>query len=136
MFYLWIPVIKLNNENAIFIYYKKTKMNFDAPTLENLNDFVMQAREPIEEKNTVQYLYNDAQKYGYYWLYGQLKMKPYEPLTSEKIEEAIAINTQRLRDYGGPCNSMEMYSMAEHEKKFRLLQNTIEKYYQFRRAPL
>jgi len=108
-------------------------MNFDAPTLAKLNDFVMRDHEPIdpEEKNAIQYFYNNAQKYGYYWLYGQIKMAPSEPITYEKIEEAIAINTQRLQEYGGPCNSMEMHSIADHEKRFTLLRTAIEKYYQY-----
>lgn len=112
-------------------------MNFDAPSLNNLNDFVMRHHEPIEseEKNAVQYLYNNAEKYGHYWLYGQLKMAPSDPITYEKIEESIAINTQRLQEYGGPCNAMEMYSIAEHEKRFALLRATIEKYYQVEYSP-
>ena len=113
-------------------------MNFDAPTLNKLNDFVLDDRgghvDP-EEKNAVQYFYADSQKHGYYWLYGQIKMAPSEQITYEKIEEAIATNTKRLQEYGGPCNAMEMYSIADHEKKFKLLQTTIEKYYQRQYAP-
>jgi hypothetical protein len=112
-------------------------MNFDAPTLDKLNDFVMRDHESIdpEEKDAIQYLYNNTQKYGYYWLYGQIKMAPSDPITYEKIEEAIAINSKRLQEYGGPCNAMEMYSIAEHEKKFTLLRTAIEKYYQYQYAP-
>ena len=112
-------------------------MNFDAPSLNNLNVFVMRDHELIdpEEKNAIKYLYNNAEKYGYYWLYGQIKMAPSDPITYEKIEESIAINTKRLQEYGGPCNSMEMHSNAEHEKRFTLLQQAIEKYYQYQYAP-
>jgi hypothetical protein len=112
-------------------------MNFDAPSLDNLNDFVLKGHQQIdpEEKNTIQYLYKDAQKYGHFWLYGQLKMAPSDPITYEKIEESIAINTQRLQEYGGPCNAMEMHSIADHEKKITFLRSTIEKYYQYQYAP-
>jgi hypothetical protein len=88
-----------------------------------------------EEKAAIQYLHNNTQKYGYYWLYGQLKLTPSEAITYEKIEEAIAFNTKRLQDYGAPCNAMEMYSIADHEKRFSLLRTTIEKYYQYQYAP-
>ena len=112
-------------------------MNFDAPSLNNLNDFVLDDRGDVdpEEKNAVHYFYADSQKHGYYWLYGQIKMAPSKPITYEKIEEAIATNTKRLQEYGGPCNALEMYSMAEHEKRFALLRTTIEKYYQRQYAP-
>ena len=112
-------------------------MNFDAPSLNNLNYFVIRDHEHIdsEEKNAVQYFYADSKKYGHYWLYGQLKMALSDPITYEKIEESIAINTKRLEEYGGPCNALEMYSIAEHEKRFALLRSTIEKYYQLEYAP-
>lgn len=105
----------------------------DAPSLEKLNEFVDHI--DLEEKATVEHFYNDAQKNGYYWLYGQLKMLSTEPLTYDKIEKAIEINAQCMRDYDGPCNAMEMHSIADHKKKFRLLQTAIEKYYQFQYAP-
>jgi len=88
-----------------------------------------------EEKDAIQYFCKDVQKYGYYWLYGQIKILSSEAITYEKIEEAIAINTQRLQEYGGPCNAMEMYSIADHEKKFTLLRSVIERYHQFQYAP-
>lgn len=115
----------------------KSNMNIDSPTLTRLKDFVMNYHEEFdtEEKNTVHYMYNDMQKYGYYWLYGQLKMMPSDPITYDKIEEAIEINSRRLHEYGGPCNTLEKYSIADDEKKFTLLRRTIEKYYQFQYAP-
>jgi hypothetical protein len=110
-------------------------MNFDAPSLNKLNEFVMLGHIDPEEKAVVEHFYNNAQKNGYYWLYGQLKMTPSDPITYEKIEEAISINNKRAYDYDGPCNAMEMHSIADHEKKFTLLREAIEKYYQYQYAP-
>lgn len=112
-------------------------MNYDAPSLTNLNDFVMNYDEhlDIEEKESVHHFYNYVQKNGYYLLYGQLKMMSTDPITYDKIEEAVAINTRRLHEYGEPCNSLEMHSIADHKKKFILLQNVIEKYYQIQYSP-
>ena len=119
------------NDPIIYFEY----MIFEAPSLENLNEFLDNEIMDPEEKAAVEHFYNNAQKYGYYWLYGQLKMTPSDPITYEKIEEAIAIHKYRLREYGGPCNLLEIHSIAEHEKKFTLLQQAIEKYYQFQYAP-
>jgi len=52
---------------------------------------------------------------GSFYLGGQIKMKPDEEITLQKINEVRQISKQRLIEYGGPSNSWEAISIERNK---------------------
>lgn len=110
-------------------------MNIPAPSLYELYDYINVYRDLIEEDEKrciLAYLTDINAQYsgGCYWLKGQLRMLPDEQITEERIQKAIELDTQRMNEYGSPCNAMEFSSVNFHNKKFENLQKVLEKYYE------
>jgi hypothetical protein len=103
-------------------------------TLINLIKFVPNGPEETALFNSVkktvlnEYL-NDSMKYtGQFYLGGQVKIYPDEEITLGKIQEVRDINIKRLTEYGGPCNSFEASSIANHDRKLNELEDIIKCY--------
>lgn len=109
-------------------------MNIDAPSLHELDQFLLSNRQHFDEDEhrcIASYLSDINQKYssGKYWLKGQLEMTLYEKITNEKINKAIEIDNQNKIKFGGPCNSFELASINQSNSKFEHLQKVLQKYY-------
>ena len=106
------------------------------PSLNNLLNFVPENY--IEEsifnsinKNVLKiYLNYTIQPYseGQFYLGGQIKMRPDQEITLEKINEVREIEKQRMIDYGGPCNSFEMASINNHKNLLLQMEELIKAY--------
>jgi hypothetical protein len=104
-------------------------------TLTNVINFVPNGIEETALFNTVKktvlndYL-NDTKQpycYGHFYLGGQIKINIDEEITLEKITEARLINIKKLTEYGF-CNSFEVMSMANHERKLNQIEEIIKCY--------
>lgn len=104
-------------------------------TLTNIINFVPNGIEETALFNTVKktvlndYL-NDTKQpycYGQFYLGGQIKINIDEEITLEKITEARLINIKKLTEYGF-CNSFEVMSMANHERKLNQIEEIIKCY--------
>ena len=65
---------------------------------------------------------------GMFYLGGQIKMKPDEEITIDKIKEVRKISKQREIEYGGPCNSWEAASINNHNNKLNQMEEIIKAY--------
>jgi hypothetical protein len=76
------------------------------------------------------YLGDTKQTYlnGMFYLGGQVKMKPDEEITLDKIKEVREINRKRDIEYGGPCNSWEAASIYSHENRLNQMEDIIKAY--------
>lgn len=104
-------------------------------TLTNLINFVPNGIEETALFNTVKktvlndYL-NDTKQpycYGEFYLGGQIKINIDEEITLEKITEARFINIKKLAEYEF-CNSFEVMSMANHDRKLNQIEEIIKCY--------
>ena len=66
---------------------------------------------------------------GMYYLYGQIQTSPDDPITYEKLQEALEEPNKRFREYGGPCNSFEAASIERSRRDFSNLQRLLQFYY-------
>jgi hypothetical protein len=105
----------------------------DSPSLFTLQEFINNEAEYINDANMqtdVITEYMDAcNKDGYYYLYGQIKMYQCVPITLDLLEESIDVNTKRIGEYGGPCNSFEAASIERSKQLFEMLINWLHIYY-------
>jgi hypothetical protein len=76
------------------------------------------------------YLGDTKQTYlnGMFYLGGQVKMKPDEEITLDKIKEVREINRKREIEYGGPCNSWEAASIYGHVNRLNQMEDIIKAY--------
>ena len=76
------------------------------------------------------YLGDTKQKYynGMFYLGGQVKMRPDEEITLDKIKEVREISKKREIEYGGPCNSWEASSIYSHNNRLNQMEDIIKAY--------
>ncbi len=60
-----------------------------------------------------------------FYLGGQIHMIKNDIITMDLIQKSKNITKQRLIDYGGPCNSWEMYSMQRSDKELTLIEDLL-----------
>lgn len=105
-------------------------------TINNMIQFVPRNNEEellynsINKNVLYEYLNDTQHKYnsGYFYLGGQIKMTPDDEITAEKINEVREITRLRTIEYGGPCNSLECYSISKNEKSLYDIQKIVEFY--------
>lgn len=93
-------------------------------SLNNMINFVPQSEQErtlynlIDKKALYQYLEDTKNKYynGRFYLGGQIQMGADDEITLQKFNEVREITRQKLIEYGGPCNSWEAASIANHER--------------------
>uniref|UniRef100_A0A6C0JIB1 Uncharacterized protein n=1 Tax=viral metagenome TaxID=1070528 RepID=A0A6C0JIB1_9ZZZZ len=69
-------------------------------------------------------------KHGKYYLGGQIEMSPDWPITSKRIDQVKKENIRRSYEYGEPCNTLEIKSIAEKKKDLEIIEKILEKYYE------
>jgi hypothetical protein len=79
------------------------------------------------DKNVIDEFKKDLNKNMFY-LGGQIKMKPDEPINLNSIHQVLEINKRRDIEYGGPCNSFEADSILNHLGKLIFIKNMIISY--------
>jgi hypothetical protein len=82
-------------------------------------------------KQVLNYYLDDTKKTylnGMFYLGGQVKMKPDEEITLDKIKEVREINRKREIEYGGPCNSWEAASIYGHVNRLNQMEDIIKAY--------
>ena len=82
-------------------------------------------------KQVLNYYLDDTKKTylnGMFYLGGQVKMKPDEEITIDKIKEVREINRKREIEYGGPCNSWEAASIYSHNNRLNQMEDIIKAY--------
>jgi hypothetical protein len=82
-------------------------------------------------KQVLNYYLDDTKKTylnGMFYLGGQVKMKPDEEITIDKIKEVREINRKREIEYGGPCNSWEAASIYGHVNRLNQMEDIIKAY--------
>ena len=66
-----------------------------------------------------------------YYLFGQLPMRAYDPISENNISRAIEIDKKKQIEYGGPANSLELASMNSEKRHFENLLKMIHRYYEY-----
>ena len=61
-----------------------------------------------------------------FYLGGQIKMNKNDVISMDLIQQSKNIAKQRLIDYGGPCNSWEMYSIQRSDKELKLIEDILK----------
>ena len=92
-------------------------LNHDNPTLQDLIVFTKRHRAyfiDLDLSVLAEYEKNSCQPWakGRYYLYGHLPVLTDTPITRQLLNDAESICRQRLIDYGGPCNAIEVSSIA------------------------
>ena len=94
------------------------------------NDVERKLFDTLNKQVLTSYSIDTKTKYFNYMFYlgGQIKMKPDEEITIEKIKEVREIDRQREIEYGGPCNSWEAMSMNNHRNLLSQMEEIIKTY--------
>jgi hypothetical protein len=79
------------------------------------------------DKNIIDEFKKDLNKNMFY-LGGQIKMKPDDPINLNSIQQVLEINKRRDIEYGGPCNTLEAVSILNHLKKLHFIETMILSY--------
>ena len=106
------------------------------PSLFQLNDYITRKfKHDFVGINTIalkEYMATTQSSWsmGKYYLFGQLHTDMNAPITCDLLQAAIDLNARRQIEYGVPCNSLEVQSIAYSESVFRNLLYLLQKYYQ------
>lgn len=108
-------------------------LNPENPTLQDLTVFTKKHRSyfiDLDLTVLVEYEKTSCQPWakGRYYLYGQLPVLPDTPITRQLLDDAQSIFSQRLIDYGGPCNALEVASIAQSTDLYNKLVLVIDRY--------
>lgn len=98
-------------------------------TLFNLFNFMPLNDKEKELYNFDKYIinrFNTNLDKNYFYLGGQIKMSYNDIINLDSIQKVREINIQRLRDYGGPCNSWEAASMYTSNRELELVERMIK----------
>lgn len=101
----------------------------DNLTLFNLFNFMPLNDKEKELYNFDKYIinrFNTNLDKNYFYLGGQIKMSYNDIINLDSIQKVREINIQRLRDYGGPCNSWEAASMYTSNRELELVERMIK----------
>ena len=90
------------------------------PSLNDLHEF-------IENHVIEEYLKFCKDYYGYYYVGGQIKILPTEPIKTELINEARQIN-----DKAQPCHMAEVSSMLRSKNDLNNLEKILNVYYEYK----
>ena len=108
----------LNPENPtlqdLIVFTKRHRAYFIDLDLTALTEYEKNSREPWAN--------------GRYYLYGQLPVLTDTPITRQLLNDAQSICRQRLIDYGGPCNAIEVSSIAQASDLYNKLVLIIDRY--------
>ena len=83
------------------------------------------------DKQVLNYYLGDTKQTcynGMFYLGGQVKMRPDEEITLDKIKEVREISRKREIEYGGPCNSWEAASIYSHNNRLNQMEDIIKAY--------
>lgn len=105
-------------------------------TLNTLIEFIPDENNEIEilykqlNKDVLQNYLHDKNEYfnGYYYLGGQIKMKPDEEITIDKINEVRQITKKKEIELGGPANSYEAFSINNSKILLNQLEELVKCY--------
>lgn len=100
------------------------------PSLNDLHDFIETHNELFDNINVRvinEYLKFCKDYYGYYYVGGQIKILPTEPIKTELINEARQIN-----DKAQPCHMAEVSSMLRSKNDLNNLEKILDVYYEFK----
>lgn len=64
---------------------------------------------------------------GTFYLGGQIKMQKNDLVGLEAVEKSKEITKQRLKKYGGPCNSWEMHSINKSDEELKVVEHLIKR---------
>ena len=108
-------------------------LNPDNPTLEDLIIFTKKHRSyfiDLDLTVLAEYEKTSCEPWakGRYYLYGHLPVLPDTPITRQLLNDALSICRQRLIDYGGPCNTIEVSSIEHATNLYNKLVLIIERY--------
>jgi len=108
-------------------------LNHDNPTLQDLIAFTKKHRAyfiDLDLTVLAEYEKNSREPWakGRYYLYGQLPVLTDTPITRQLLNDAQSICRQRDIDYGGPCNAIEVSSMAQASDLYNKLVLIIDRY--------
>jgi hypothetical protein len=65
-----------------------------------------------------------------YYLFGQLPIRAYNPISENDIAAAIELNKKKQLEYGEPANSLEIASINAGKRNFENLLKIIQRYYE------
>jgi len=100
------------------------------PSLNDLREFVETYNELFDNINVRvinEYLKFCKDYYGYYYVGGQIKILPTEPIKTELINEARQIN-----DKAQPCHMAEVSSMLRSKNDLNNLEKILDVYYEYK----
>lgn len=106
------------------------------PSLVQLMEYVNNNNEYFEDltMDVLDDYYNAANKAGNlknkYYMGGQIAVSITDPITAKLIESVNAANKKRQQEYGEPCNSFEIASIANSNRLFENIQEIIARYYE------
>ena len=106
------------------------------PCLDDLGQFMEEYAELLKDRDDLKvglkgYISDSKESWakGNYYLLGQLKLLPSERLSNTILGKSVDIDEQRLKEYGGPAQQMEYWSMQKHNIWFKSIKNLIAMYY-------
>lgn len=100
------------------------------PILNQLVQFIEEHQFTDDDLLTdVEEYQSDVNNSGYFFLFGNLKMYPDEPITTEKIKEAIRKNNDKQKKLG-PENTMDSLRIETIKNNFISFLKLLEVYYQ------
>ena len=100
------------------------------PSLNDLREFVETHNELFDNINIYvveEYLKFCKDYYGYYYVGGQIKILPTEPITNQVINKARQIN-----DEAQPGHMMEVSSLLRSKNNLNNLEKILDVYYEFK----
>ena len=108
-------------------------LNPENPTLQDLIVFTKKHRSyfiDLDLSVLAEYEKTSCQPWAKsrYYLYGQLPVLTDTPITRQLLDDAQSIFSQRLVDYGGPCNAIEVASIAQSTDLYNKLVLVIDRY--------
>jgi hypothetical protein len=108
------------------------------PSLVQLIDFVKYNNEHFNDLSldVLDYYYNAANDIGNvknkYYLGGQIAVSITDPITEKLIEKVRIADKKSQQEYGEPCNSFELASIANANRLFENIQDIITRYYEIK----
>jgi hypothetical protein len=98
------------------------------PSLNDLRDFIDKNNELFENINVYvveEYLKFSKNYNGSYYVGGQIKLLPTQPITNDIIKKAKSINDKAV-----PCHMMEVTSLINSKNDLNNLEKILNVYYQ------
>jgi len=103
----------MSDNLTLFNLFNFTPLNDKEKAIYNFDKYIINRFNTNLDKN-------------FFYLGGQIKMSHNDIVNLDSIQKVREINIQRLRVYGGPCNSWEAASMYTANQELELVESMIK----------